>query len=479
MSNNEKKFKLYPASVETEHSMLAALLLDNAVAAEYMPRLSIEDFSDKKHRTVYMAMEELFGINKPIDLISVSDKMRKNGTLTEVGDLPYLVEMSESIASAAGCSYYMEILKRDALLRRLLDVSKSIAEEVYTSDDADKCLASAQEKILNVTEGREKTALIHVGELVDDVMQRIERQHTDPDSSKGLLTGFNRFDYFTNGFQRSDLIILAARPGVGKTAFALNIATNIAEKEENKNILVFSLEMASNQLVQRMLCTITGVENSDINKGKIEMNDFVSLNNARQKLWKSKIYIDQTTLQSPSDILGKCRRFMIEKKCGIDLIIIDYLQLMTYPGKENKQQEVAEISRRMKLIAKEINAPLVLLSQMSRGAELRNEKPQLHDLRDSGAIEQDADMVMFLYKEKNQDPMDTIVELIIAKYRNGQQGSLAFEWHGSTFKFKSTDTDRLNNIVKVNVVDASGENVARQVAKAEANAKNNANGGNG
>ena len=442
-NKDKKKIRTYPASVEAEKSVLGAFLIDRTATNDYINRLNEKDFSLAAHKAIFVAMKELYLEDHPLDIVSVADKMRMKGTLEESGDFPYLSALASSIPSAAGCGYYVDMLKRDGLLRALLKVSKDIAENVYESEDGDESLSYAQQRILSVTQSRENSVLVPIGEIVDEEMHRIEEQHANPDAARGLMTGFPNFDYVTNGLQKSNLVILAARPGVGKTAFALNIATNIALREENKNILIFSLEMASGELVRRMLCSITGVENTNISKSKLNMDEFVALNSARQQLWKSHIYVDQTTLQTPGDILAKCRRFMIEHKCNIDLVIIDYMQLMTFPGKESRQQEVAEISRRMKLLAKEIDAPVIVLSQMSRSAEINKDKPQLHDLRDSGSIEQDADIVTFLYKEKDQDPADTIIELIIAKFRNGKTGSLAFEWHGSTFRFESADESRI------------------------------------
>lgn len=444
----KKKMRTYPASVEAEKSVLGAFLIDARAVNDYISQLTQEDFSTSANKAIFEAMRDLFLESHPIDIVSVADKMRLKGTLAESGDVPYISGIAAAIPSAAGCKYYVDILKRDGLLRKLLEASKEIAEDVYTSEDGAESLAYAQQRILSVTQSMGKSSLTRVGEVADEVIRKIEEQHANPEASTGLLTGFYNLDYIMNGLQKSDLFILAARPGVGKTAFALNIATNIAQRDANKNILIFSLEMASGQLVRRMLCSLTGIDNGDISKSNLEMKEFVKLNNARQTLWKSHIYVDQTTLQTPGDILAKCRRFMIENKCEIDLIIIDYLQLMTYPGKESRQQEVAEISRNMKLLAKEINAPVIVLSQLSRNAEMKSEKPQLHDLRDSGSIEQDADIVSFLYKEKGQDSADTIVELIIAKFRNGQTGNLAFEWHGSNFKFVATDNRRLQHIKK-------------------------------
>ena len=454
MAKEKKKVRTYPANVEAEKSVLGAFLIDARATNDYLSQLTEEDFSVQANKAIFAAMRDLYLESHPIDIVSVADKMRLKGTLAESGDVPYISGIAAAIPSAAGCKYYVDILKRDGLLRKLLEASKEIAEDVYTSEDGEESLAYAQQRILSVTQSMGKSSLIRVGEVADDVIRKIEEQHANPESSTGLLTGFYNLDYIMNGLQKSDLFILAARPGVGKTAFALNIATNIAQRDANKNILIFSLEMASGQLVRRMLCSMTGIDNGDISKSNLEMGEFVKLNTARQALWKSHIYVDQTTLQTPGDILAKCRRFMIENQCEIDLIIIDYMQLMTYPGKESRQQEVAEISRNMKLLAKEINAPVIVLSQLSRNAEMNNEKPQLHDLRDSGSIEQDADIVSFLYKEKNQDPNETLVELIVAKFRNGRTGSLAFEWHGKNFKFVATDNSRLQHIKKVAIQSA-------------------------
>lgn len=466
----KKKGRFYPASPENEKSVLAAFMLDRKAVSEYVGELKISDFNDKAHQKIFMAMCALVSENKPVDIVSVADKLSLQGTLEEVGDFPYLTQIANTIPSAAGCKYYVDALKRDGLLRALLDASKEIAEDVYTSDDGEASLSKAQSLILNVAKEREHSALVHVGSVVDDVMRGIEEKHADPDSARGLLTGFSNFDAATNGLQRSDVLILAARPGIGKTAFALNIATNIAKRDNKKKILIFSLEMGSGQLVQRMLCNIAGVNNYDINKGELEVEHFVSLNGARQELWNSQIYVDDTAMQSPSDILSKCHRFKMEHG-DIDLLIIDYLQLMTSTKEGGRQNEVADISRRMKLIAKEINVPVILLSQMSRGSEIANEKPELTDLRDSGAIEQDADIVMFLYKKRNQALENPIIELMIKKYRNGQQCNMAFEWHGANFRFVPMDKSVLDHIPTVSADGDSerGRKLARESAPAVEN----------
>ena len=446
--SEKKKVRTYPANLEAERSVLGAFLIDPGSVTDFITTLTSDDFSSKPNKSIFEAMRELFMESHPIDIVSVADKMRLMGTLAEAGDVPYVSGIAASIPSAAGCKYYVQILKRDGLLRRLLEASKDITENVYTSEDGEESLSYAQQRILEVTQGTGQSALVRAGEVADNVIREIEEHHANPDSALGLMTGFSNLDHILHGLQRSDLMILAARPGVGKTAFALNVATNIAQRDPEKNILIFTLEMANGQLVRRMLCSLTGIDNEDISRSNLEMDEFVKLNKARQTLWKSHIFIDQTAMQTPADILAKCRRFMIENNSTIDLVIIDYMQLMTCPGKESRQQEVAEISRSMKLLAKEINVPVIVLSQLSRNAEMKSEKPQLHDLRDSGSIEQDADIVAFLYKEKGQDPDNTLIELIIAKFRNGKTGSLAYEWHGKNFRFVPTDGERLRHIKK-------------------------------
>ena len=459
---DKKKVRTYPANLEAEKSVLGAFLIDPKAVTEHISSLTPDDFSAAPNKAIFEAMRDLFASSHPIDIVSVSDQMRLNGTLAEAGDVPYVSGIAASIPSAAGCKYYVDILKRDGLLRQLLEASKDISENVYTSEDGDESLAFAQQRILEVTKKTGQSSLVRVGDVADEVIHEIEDHHANPDSSLGLMTGFSNLDYVLHGLQRSDLVILAARPGVGKTAFALNIATNISQTDPEKHILIFTLEMANGQLVRRMLCSLAGIKNDDISRSNLDMQGFVKLNKARQTLWKSHIYVDQTAMQTPGDILAKCRRFMIEHNSNIDLIIIDYMQLMSCPGKESRQQEVAEISRSMKLLAKEINVPVIVLSQLSRNAEMKSEKPQLHDLRDSGSIEQDADIVAFLYKEKNQDPDNTLIELIIAKFRNGQTTNLAYEWHGSTFRFVPTERERLQHIKKAQMKEPEKKESAEE-----------------
>lgn len=437
------KIRIYPANIDAEKSILASIIIDKKAAIDIVPQLFEKDFSEDKHKEIFACCKLLFEDSSPIDVVVLADKLKRNGKLDKIGGMPYLAELTQFIPSAAGYEYHVNILKRDSLLRSLLEASKKIAEEVYESDNAEKSLSYAQSLVLDVAKQKGGRALTHIREVVYDVIGQIEKRYADPDSSKGLMTGFWNFDDKTGGLQRSDIILIAARPGIGKTAFALNIAANIAKRKEDKKILIFSLEMSDVQLVQRMLCNVGGIDNDNVRRGNLEPDDFVTIRNAGTILAESGIYIDQTAEVSPIDIINKCRTFKLEHG-QLDLIIVDYLQLMeSAKNKENRQQEVSEISRRMKLLAKELNVPLILVSQMSRGAELRKEKPQLHDLRDSGAIEQDADIVAFLYKEKNQQQDNELIELIIAKFRNGQTGNMAFKWDGKSFAFYPESYDKI------------------------------------
>ncbi len=449
----EKKIKRYPSNIDAEKSMLACLLLDRRVVQICLGRLSEADFWEKKHKYILKAMRSLEAQNVPIDVISVSDILPSLGVSSDEVDLEYLVGLTDFVPSTTGYEAYIDILKKNTLLRQLLDVSNKIAEDVYTSTDADACLEYAQQYILDISKKNVGSTLVSVSDIVPQVINDIQDEAVNGKKT-GLKTGFKNMDFHFNGLKKSDVILLAARPGIGKTAFAMNIVCNIANNPEyqgknKKNILIFSLEMSDKQLVTRMLCNIGKLENDKLTKNNLEMDDYVKIRSAGRVLSDSGIYIDQSTNSNPMQLFSKCKQFKIEHG-SLDLIIIDYLQLMELPSdmaRESRQQEVATMSRRIKVLAKELDVPVILLSQLSRGSEQRKEKPQLHDLRDSGSIEQDADIVWMLYKEKDQDKDNEIIELIVAKYRNGRQTSLAFRWNGPYFEFVPENEDVLNHIV--------------------------------
>lgn len=453
----EKKFSMkmptYPSNVEAERSVLASLLLDKSVAIKTLAGLTDEEFYDPRHKLILQAMKSLDADGVELDFVSLVEKLQRTSNLEEAGGIGYISELSNYIASAAACNQHVAILKKLSLLRGLLNASKDIAEDVYTSDDSTASLEHAQNLILNLAMGRVDSSLVHIGQVVNEVVHNYEQLSSAESRVTGLLTGYTNLDRVMNGLQKSDLIVLAARPGVGKTAFALSIACNIARKPEyaGKRVLVFSLEMDDKQLAQRMLCNVGQVNATKLRQVELENSDFIRFHKAMDLLAGSQIYLDQTAETNPEQIFAKCKQFVLEKG-GVDLIIIDYLQLMESGLKQysgNRQAEVAYISRRIKLLAKQLNVPIILLSQLSRGVEMnKGEKPQLHHLRDSGAIEQDADIVMFLHKEPGQPPEETYIECIIAKYRAGEPGSHAFRWDGSTFTFIPTDPRILDHLPK-------------------------------
>ena len=446
----ESKVKVYPANVEAEAYLLSCILIDRTVADEIVVKLSEKDFTDKRHIEIYKAMASLQEDRVYIDFVTLVDKLRKTGKLSTAGDIEYITELADKVPSAGAYEYHFNLIKRETILRDLLDVSKAIADDVYHSEDAQKSIAKAQTALINVYNNSGSKELKSIRDVTDEVLANIEREYANPGQNTGLKTGFANFDNVTNGLQRSDIVLVAARPGIGKTAFALNIAANIAKRKENRKILIFSLEMADVQLVTRLICNISGVSNSDVKTGNLKTEDFVKLRQARDVLRQSGIYIDETAEVTPSEIRSKCRQFKL-KNGDIDLIIVDYLQLMeSTKYKDNRQQAVGDISRQMKLMAKELNVPVILVSQLSRMSEINGEEPQLHHLRDSGSIEQDADMVIFLHKPRNQVNTPEIIKLIIAKFRNGQQTDLAFSWNGPTFTFKPEDRELLKNIVVEN-----------------------------
>lgn len=469
---DEKRIKRYPSSIEAEKSMLACLLINRQVVQTCLGRLLEADFLETKHKFILRAMQALDSDNTPIDVISVSEKLPAVGASPEDVDLDYLIALTDFLPSVAGYNTYLSILKKNTLLRGLLKASETISEDVYTSDDAETSLQKAQQLILDLSRNTSGSSLVAISDVLPQVVHDIEEESVNG-KVKGLMTGFKNMDFHFNGFKKSDVILLAARPGIGKTAFALNIATNIASNPEykganKKNILVFSLEMSNKQLVSRMLCNVGKLSNDKLNRNSLDVDDYIKIRNASSILAESGIYFDQSTDSSPASLFSKCRQFKLEHG-HIDLIIIDYLQLMQLSEgarSESRQQEVADMSRGIKLLAKQLDVPIILLSQLSRGAEQRKEKPQLHDLRDSGSIEQDADIVLFLYKEKGQDKENEIIELIVAKYRNGRQTSLAFRWEGQYFEFIPENEKVLENIVTYGTNGSAGADSKGKTANA-------------
>lgn len=472
-----------PNNVEAEASVLGSILIDNIVADTVIPRLKPRDFYLAQNRIIFEAMKELQNENKSIDTVTVSDRLELKGQLDEVGSIAYLSELAESVPSAANCDYYTDIVKRDSLLRRIIQAGNEISKYGYESADAESALVNAEKQVYDISEEQTEKALVHAGQAFADALNEINSAQVGKMSDKIIKTGFNALDRKTRGLKPGALIILAARPSVGKTALALNIAANVAlNPVKRKNVAIFSLEMSSPELAKRMLAYISGVSLTKMDlQGGLRDGDIKRVANAYKLLINSGIYIDDYSMNGPADVLSKCRRLKREK--GLDLIIIDYLQLMTNTDEKvvssaNRQEEVSKMSRRMKVFARELDCPIIILSQMSRGIEQRNDhKPLLSDLRESGSIEQDADIVSFLYNPSRYNaalPTNQVI-LDVMKNRSGPTGAIMLEWTGETTTFKEIGEVQDNSVVQsedgkqkeVSTVEQIRNNVSRDAEMQE------------
>lgn len=429
-----------PFSDEAERSVLSSVLIDAAVAQEIVPTMTEEDFFSARNRLVFRAIKELYDAMAPIDLTSVSDRLEVGGHLDDVGGADYIIELASFVPSAANGEYYADIVKRDALTRKVISSANDIAKYAYSSETGIDALNYAEQTVFAIAEGREDKSLLKATTAVQAALHGIR------DAQKGLVpsgtvfTGFEDLDRMTRGLKPGELVLIAARPSVGKTAFALNIAANVC-LDSHKTVAIFSLEMPAPLLVKRMLAYVGQVSLTRMDK-HMGLNDSeeAKLVRAYDRLYDAELYIDDYSMNTPSDIMSKCRR--LKREHGLDLIIVDYLQLMT-TGKayeSNRIQAVSSMSRNMKLYAGALGVPIVLLSQMSRDIEKRDDHtPQLSDLRESGAIEQDADVVMFLHnpsKYAEGFPED-IVQLLLRKNRNGPIGDIHLKWKGETTTFEA------------------------------------------
>ena len=431
-----------PNNVEAEQNVLGALLIDDKMADVIMPTLQVEDFFVSQNRIIYAAMRELVERSSPIDTVSVADKLELQGKLDEVGSIDYLNSLAMGVVSSANAKYYADIIKRDSLTRKVISAGNDILEYAYTCEDGADALGKAEQLVFKIAEEKTDKALTHAKEALATAFQNIQDAQAGNTPSNLIFTGFTNLDRKTKGLKPGDFVILAARPGVGKTALALNIAVNCLLK--NKTVAVFNMEMTAPALVKRMLAYLSGVtfESMDV-RGQLSDSDIAKLYNAYTTLLGKELYIDDYSMNHPSDILSKCRRLKREK--GLDLVIVDYLQLMEADSKgrasESRQNDVSTMSRQLKVYAKELGVPILALSQMSRGAEKEGRAPQLSDLRDSGAIEQDADVVMFLHDPSKVDenlPKDEIL-LLLRKNRSGSIGEMKLHWDGNTTTFRDID----------------------------------------
>lgn len=420
--------RVLPHNLEAEQAVLGAVLLDGSAFAQASERLRGDDFYRTAHRLIYEVMMEVSEQGDPIDLITVSAMLKDRHHLEEVGGVSYLSQLANAVPTSANVSYYAEIVEEKALLRRLIQTATHIVSSGYASeDDVGDLLDDAEKKILEVGNLRSGSGFIKIKDVLMDVFERVERLNLNKGALTGVASGYLELDRMTSGFQPSDLIIIAARPSVGKTAFALNVAQN-AGVRSGETVAIFSLEMSAPQLVQRMVCAESNVDANRLRTGDLQDSDWQKLSMAIGTLSEANIYIDDSPGITVGEIRAKCRRLKQESNLG--LIIIDYLQLIHGRGRnsDNRQQEVSEISRTLKSIARELEVPVIALSQLSRGVEQRQDKrPLMSDLRESGSIEQDADIVAFLYRDDYYNPeteKPNIVEVIVAKQRNGPVGTI-------------------------------------------------------
>ena len=423
--------RIPPHSVESEQSILGSIILDKDAIITVAETINPSDFYKEAHKIIYESMLSLNSNNEPIDLITLIEELRKEGHLDNIGGISYLTSLSTIVPTTSNVKYYANIVKEKSVMRQLIKASNEIINLGYdASTDVQEILNKAEKNIFDISQEKSGDDIQPINAVLQDTFDMIEKLCTEKKEVTGITTGFKDLNKKINGLQRTDLILLAARPAMGKTAFSLNLVQNAALKGD-ASVAVFSLEMSKEQLVQRMLSAQSNVELSKIKTGTLGESDWPRIIDGMAVLSEAKIFIDDTPGIKISEIRSKCRRLKMEK--GLDLILIDYLQLMEGEGKnENRQQEIAKISRSLKILAKELDCPVVALSQLSRSPELRKDhRPILSDLRESGSIEQDADIVMFLYRDEyyhDDSEKKNIGEVIVAKNRHGETGNVELVW---------------------------------------------------
>jgi replicative DNA helicase len=443
--------KVPPQSIEAEMSVLGGILLDNEAINRTLEMLTPDDLYRESHRKILRAMIELNERGEPCDLITMTDMLKKKGELEEVGGGAYLATLVDYVPTAANIAYYCKIVKEKGVARRLITAATEIVTQGYSDrTDIEEMLDYAQKVMFDISEHRLRPAYYQVSEILTETIDNIQRLYEKKEHITGQPSGFFDLDKLTAGFQPSDLIIIAGRPSMGKTAFALNIAQYAAiHAEQAKPVVIFSLEMSKEQLVTRLLCSEARVDASRLRTGHLVESDWNKLTSAAGSLHDAKIFIDDTPAISVMEMRAKSRRLKAEK--GIGMIVVDYLQLMRGgSNSESRQQEISEISRSLKALAKELNVPVVALSQLNRGLESRTDKrPMMSDLRESGAIEQDADVIMFVYREavycekcKNRELVcdenhERNAEIVIGKQRNGPIGTVNLTFMGEYTKFEN------------------------------------------
>jgi replicative DNA helicase len=443
--------RIPPQDIEAEQAVLGAMLIDEEAAGRVLEQLRAEDFYREAHRVIFAAMEELHVKKQPIDMLTLTDILKKNNHLDDVGGIAYVTSLANVVPTAANVDSHANIVEEKSTLRQLIAGGTTIVNLGFEGkQEIREIIDEAESKILSISNRKREEDFVPMDKLVPPAVNRIAALAENKGELTGLATGFVDFDNLTAGLHPSDFIILAARPSMGKTALALNIIANVAIRsnlkkgEKPKSVALFSLEMSREQLVQRMMCSEAAVDAQALRLGKLNDGDWTNIWNAADKLSGAKIYINDTPGISVMEMRSKARR--LQSQAGLDLLVVDYLQLMQGSSKksyqDNRQQEVSDISRNLKSLARELNVPVIALSQLSRGVESRQvKKPMLSDLRESGSLEQDADIVAFLYREdyyKQEDEQpNNVTELIVAKHRNGPVGTIHLYFDNKITTFRS------------------------------------------
>ncbi len=444
MSESTDIRKVPPQNLEAERAVLGAILMDNETVYTVMEILEPPAFYQPSHRLIFSTMLDLSERGEPIDIVTLVDRLRSAGSLDKAGGPDYIPTLADEVPTSAGVANYAKIVKEKAVLRNLIETSTEIVQDCFEAPgDVDQLLDEAERRIFAISEERIRSGFLSMKEIVKSSFKTIESLYEKKEHVTGVPTGFADIDELTSGFQPSDLIIIAGRPSMGKTAFCLNVA-QYASMNKKLTVAVFSLEMAKEQLVMRMLCSEARIDAHRLRSGFLGQTDWPKLSTAAGRLADASIYIDDTPALSSMEMRAKTRRLKADK--GLDLVIVDYLQLMSGRStrSDNREQEISEISRSLKALAKELGVPVVALSQLNRGVESRMDKrPILADLRESGAIEQDADVIIFIYRDEiyNKESMEKgIAEIIIGKQRNGPVGMRKLTWLDKYTRFEDLTT---------------------------------------
>lgn len=438
MSEHINFGKVPPHNAEAEQTVLASCMIDHTAVEKVVNLLSYDDFYYEANKEIYDSIKQIHMQNIPVDAVTVFEELKKRGKIDYIGGFEYLATLTENIITSKNVEAYCNIIREKSTLRKLISASQEIIEKSYKEDDdVQKIIELAEQRVFSISQNRSINSFSEIKEVLMNVFNQLEERAKSGGGITGLATGYTDLDRMTSGLQKSDLILIAARPSMGKTALALNIAMNVVKN--GASVALFSLEMSKEQYVQRIISQEAMVDSTKLRTGSLDDDDWTRVINTMSLISDCKIFIDDTPSVTLFEMMSKCRRLKIEK--GLDLIVVDYLQLMSDVGRtDNRQQEISNISRGLKTLARELNCPVLALSQLSRAPELRNDhRPVMSDLRESGAIEQDADVVIMLYRDeyynKEESEKKGITDVIITKQRNGPVGTVELAWIGQYTKF--------------------------------------------